>query len=170
MRKTVTDILAVLFVIVALGVFLCYLCDSFFPPVFSAPDDVARKPLAIADEVDALADMKRIPAPALFLPCEIINARDGDSVSVTVSMTVDVRLLDCWAPELKDQGGIESRDHLRSLAPEGARGVLCVPLHDTLSKSFSFGRILGRIRLPNGDLSDRQVQAGHATKTKTPDK
>ncbi len=104
-----------------------------------------------------------LPAPRITLPCRIVSCHDGDTVTVEAVVAMNVRLLDCWAPELKDPGGTASRDALREVAVPGARGVVSVPLGDNLSKSLTLGRVLGKVSLEKvGDLSERQVKMGHA--------
>jgi len=41
------------------------------------------------------------PKPELSVPCKITEVYDGDTVTVEVTLTARVRLLDCWAPELE---------------------------------------------------------------------
>ncbi len=104
-----------------------------------------------------------LPSPMLQLPCRIMDTHDGDTLTVEIVTVVNVRLRDCWAPELSQVGGPESRDHLKELAKVGSRGVITVPLSDNLSKSWTFGRLLGNVAVEGvGDLSESQVKAGHA--------
>ena len=104
-------------------------------------------------------------APCLTVPCRVVEVYDGDTVTVEVTIRARVRLTDCWAPELHEPGGIASKEYLQRLA-EGKRGLLAVPLHERLDKSFSFGRLLGKVQVGGGDCSAAQVAAGHATATK----
>ena len=54
--------------------------------------------------------------PALWR-CRVVDVHDGDTVTVIVDRGVDetaqwdVRLKDVWAPELRQDGGRECRDH-----------------------------------------------------------
>lgn len=105
-----------------------------------------------------------LPPPLVQLPCRIVDTHDGDTLTVEIVTVVNVRLRDCWAPELSQPGGVGSREHLRQLAKAGSRGVITVPLSDNLSKSWTFGRLLGNVAVEGvGDLSEAQVKAGHAT-------
>ena len=111
------------------------------------------------------------PAPALHVPCEVVEVYDGDTLTVRISLDVRVRLLDCWAPELKGEQrehGERSRNALRGMLPVGSRGVLSVPFGeaDRLDDVLTFGRVLGRIWTDDGDVSRRLRDAGAAFETK----
>jgi endonuclease YncB( thermonuclease family) len=106
--------------------------------------------------------------PAIVVPCKIVDIHDGDTLTVDVTFRVNVRLLDCWAPEVtgdERDSGLMSKAKLESLAASKA-GLLTVPLGDSLGKSLTFGRVLARISVDGKDLSDSMVAAGAATKTK----
>lgn len=105
-----------------------------------------------------------LPQPMVQLPCRILSVHDGDTLTVEVVTVVNVRLLDCWAPELSQAGGTAARDNLKELAKVGTKGVITVPLHDNFSKSWTFGRLLGSVSVEGGgDLAKAQRGAGHAT-------
>lgn len=106
------------------------------------------------------------PSPGLTARCRVIEVYDGDTVTVEMRIPVRVRLLDCWAPELREDGGEESREHLDWIA--GLEdGMLWVPWGDARRAGdvWSFNRILGHVWIDGSDesLSERQVLAGHAT-------
>lgn len=109
------------------------------------------------------------PALAISVPCEVIRARDGDSITVRVTLTTNVRLLENWSPELRDPGGIEARDRLRELTA-GRKGTLTIPLDgkSRLGQIFSFGRLLAHVQMDGHDktLSALMVEEGHATTTR----
>lgn len=117
------------------------------------------------------------PKPTINLPCRVVEVYDGDTVTVRVTMDVRVRLLDCWALEVKTrdktekQRGFESKQRMKELA-DGRHGLLVVPLSgvDRLDDVFTFGRILGRIYIEGNpdDVSSIMVRDGYATKTKQP--
>ena len=114
------------------------------------------------------------PKPTLNLPCEIVEVYDGDTITVQVKINIRVRLLDCWAHEVKTKDkvskakGLASRDHLRGIAPVGSKGLLIVPLGGVtrLDDIFTMGRILAHVTVDGRSLSQQQVDAGHAWKTK----
>lgn len=99
--------------------------------------------------------------PSLNLPCKVVSVHDGDTLTAEITLKVNVRLVDCWAPELRDKNGLESKAKLEELTL-GKEGVLHVPLDDNLSKSFSFGRILGKLYIKDLDINEEMVRSGHA--------
>lgn len=107
------------------------------------------------------------PPAGIVSPCTITEVYDGDTITVELRLPLRVRLLDCWAPELRDEGGRESRDHLRNLAV-GKRGVMYVPFGERFGDSLSFGRVLGHVWIDGQDesLSALQVTGGHATQSR----
>lgn len=113
--------------------------------------------------------------PSISLPCKIVGITDGDTVVVEVSTRFPVRLLDCWAPEKHETEhprekplGLKAKAAMEALAT-GKTGLLTVPLpgpDESLGKVMTLGRILGYVRIEAGDLSDLQVKAGQAYRTK----
>ncbi len=113
------------------------------------------------------------PRSQISVPCEVVEVYDGDTMTVRVSMDMRIRLLDCWAPEVKtkDQAekvkGIAAREHLLKLAPVGSKAQLTIPLDgDRLDDILTLGRVLGRVSVDGRDLSEQQVKAGHAKVSK----
>lgn len=134
------------------------------------------------------------PRAGLVLPCEIVGWHDGDTGTVRVTIDVQVRLLDCWAPEIKGralrdderklspekqteilgqiarekQRGVESLKSVSQIAPVGSRGQLEIPLAgvERSDEVFTMGRVLGRVWVGGKDVSELQVSSGHATKEK----
>lgn len=113
------------------------------------------------------------PLHGLSAACRIVDVHDGDTVTVEITRRVRVRLLDCWAPEVtgaEKPQGIKSRDALRAIALLKS-ATLYVPTegNDELGDVMTFDRVLGHVWLesdPSQSLSERQVRAGFATKTK----
>lgn len=109
------------------------------------------------------------PAPGWTTSCRVVSVHDGDTLTVEVSRRLQVRLLDCWAPELRDEGGPESGQHLRRLA-DGKKATLHIPAAKNGEewRLLTFGRVLGHVWLEGDEcsLSEHQVKAGKATKTK----
>ena len=98
---------------------------------------------------------------------------DGDTFTATVQVRVRVRLLDCWAPEVRGEDkarGIVSRDALRKMIANGdGKVTIFVPTTERLSDSFSFGRVLGHAwssDYSKKPLSLRMVEGGFAKETK----
>jgi endonuclease YncB( thermonuclease family) len=121
--------------------------------------------LVAAVHIGSSLQVDRQPAPQLALPCRVLRVHDGDTVTVQVQMNVSVRLLDCWAPELREAGGQQAKAKLQTIA-EGRDALLIVPLGKSLSDSLSFGRVLARLLVEGQDASQAMVQAGFAAKTK----
>lgn len=109
------------------------------------------------------------PPLALCVPATIVKVHDGDTATeVTLQVTVQVRYLNCWAPELKDKGGVAARDSAKRA--EGMHGRLFIPIGNAnnLSDLLTFGRVLGEF-WPDGakeSESQRQVRLKHASTTK----
>lgn len=142
-----------------LAMMLAVVCCSFAS--YGAPPDPAQGP----------------PEPGIAVRVIIADVYDGDTVTVTWTQTARVRLLDCWAPEVRttDAGeklaGEAARDFLHDLAA-GKSGVLHIPTAGArrIDDVLTMGRVLGNIWL-DGDplsLSEHMRDAGLATKEKEP--
>ena len=107
------------------------------------------------------------PMPAITVPCMIISAHDGDTICAEIRVRMNIRLLDVWAPELKEPRGPAARDRLKQLA-SGKPGTLKIPLSgkDNLADLFTFGRLLGTVWVDGQDVGAVLVEEGLATKTK----
>lgn len=105
---------------------------------------------------------------------KIVQVYDGDTVVVEIRKRVRVRLLDCWAPEIRTKDkdekkkGYESKGHLTNILPDGSDAVLHIPGSVDIGRSLTFGRFLGHIwaDVEGEHVSAQQVAAGHATETK----
>lgn len=111
--------------------------------------------------------VKALPALGVSLPARVVDVHDGDTLTVRVTFCADIRLLDCWARELKEPGGSQARDALVELA-NGKSCVLTVPFEGakTIGDVLTFGRVLGRVRIDGVDASEWMVQNGFAGRTK----
>ena len=112
------------------------------------------------------------PAAGWTTPARLVRVIDGATVEVAVERRFVVRLLDCWAPEVRPRdrtenlAGLESRDNLVDLIGDEPL-LLHVPAESPeFDERFSFGRVLGRLYTAAGELAALQVTAGHATTTK----
>lgn len=104
----------------------------------------------------------------ITIPARVLSVRDGDTLKVECRLIMDVRLLDCWAPEItgpEKESGIKSKLNLKQMA-EGKSAVLFVPWNGEIGKMTSLGRVLGRVIVNGKDMSAEQVQSGNATATK----
>ena len=105
---------------------------------------------------------------------KIVEVYDGDTVVVEIRKRVRVRLLDCWAPEIRTkdkdekQKGYDSKEHLQTILPDGSDAILHIPGSVDIGRSLTFGRFLGHLWADAEDenVSVQQVEAGHATETK----
>lgn len=115
------------------------------------------------------------PPSGVMRQCRVVEVYDGDTVTVEIVTRARVRLLDCWTAEIRGTDGEEkvaglaARDHLKAMA-EGAEGEIFIPLRgaDRLDDVLTMGRVLGAVWIGDDDrsLSERQVEAGHASRTK----
>ena len=107
------------------------------------------------------------PNPALTIPCRVVSAHDGDTVSVEIRVKANVRILDCWSPELSQPGGREAAARMQRLAV-GKDGLLEIPLDraDNLADVLTLGRVLGRVWVDGRDVGAVMVAEGFATREK----
>lgn len=101
----------------------------------------------------------------LVVPGFVESVHDGDTLTVAITMRVDVRLINCWAPELKEPRGKEAGDALRHFAA-AKPCIVTVPVGRKLGDSMSFGRVVGQVEVEGQDLSEWMVGRGLATKHK----
>lgn len=134
----------------------------------------ALKRLQVEQTPQQPISVTEMPQPAITSRIRVVDVYDGDTVTVELVRRARVRLLDCWAPEIRTriatekQRGLQARDYLKSLA-EGKAGVIQIPTDqaDRIGDVTSMGRILGNIWVEGvGNLSTAMVSAGHATHTK----
>lgn len=123
----------------------------------------------------------QIPPTGWTVKGKIVNVVDGDTVDISVTTIVRVRLIDCWCPESKidkrlpeekrraeKQAGIAAKKHLEELAL-GKEVVLHVPVKSAeLKDVLTMNRVLGSVWLDGDDksLNQIQVETGHATREK----
>ena len=106
--------------------------------------------------------------------CKVVQVYDGDTVVVEIRKRVRVRLLDCWAPEVRTKDAAEkkrgnaSKANLQALLPEGSDAILHIPGSVDIGRSLTFGRFLGHMwsDAEDDNVSVQQVAAGHATEMK----
>ena len=118
------------------------------------------------------------PEQNLTTKAVVKEVYDGDTVVVTIQKDFRVRMLDCWAPEIKTRNpeekkrGEESRNFLKSLVNIDDEVIVEIPMTDRFQDSFTFGRVLAYLwKDIDGDgklddVSDVMIQKGFATKTK----
>lgn len=142
--------------------------------------ELPQAPAARIEPADPFSDgVAAPPSPGLVIDAIVVEVYDGDTITVEPLLPeMRVRLLDCWAPEIRTRDdsekvrGYESRDNLRRLLPNASRIRLHVPTTDRLQDSLTFGRVLGRAWRDvdqDGvldDVSALQVTGGFATQHK----
>lgn len=101
----------------------------------------------------------------LVVPGFVESVHDGDTLTVAITMRVDIRLINCWAPELNQPRGKEAGDELRKFAASKPC-IVTVPVGRKLGDSMSFGRVVGQVEVEGQDLSEWMVGRGLATKHK----
>lgn len=106
--------------------------------------------------------------------CVVVDVYDGDTVVVDVTRRLRVRLLDCWAAEIRGgtakqkEKGRQARDQLEKFIADARAVVLHIPAEDNDAQDWmSMGRVLGRLFVDGKDVSVEMVDSGHATATKS---
>ncbi len=115
---------------------------------------------------------------SLTIHGKIKDVHDGDTITVSLTKEFKVRLLDCWAAELKDEDVQErikaqkAKDFLSSMLKIDDEVSVEIPIYDSLEKSLTFGRVLAYVwKDLDGDghkenISEEMVEHNHATKHK----
>lgn len=117
--------------------------------------------------------MSEHPRVGWGTPCHVTGVIDGDTVEVTIVRRLRVRLLDCWAPESRTLDphekvlGLASKESMKSIAGD-RDATLFVPTHgESLQEIMTLGRVLGEVWIDGRNISEVQVERGHATATKS---
>ena len=123
------------------------------------------------------------PPKGITTDVKVVRVIDGDTVDVSITRTIRVRLLDCYAPETRTKDskekvrGYESKKYLYDMltqvfyndraARKQKQVTLFMPADDKgeLKDNFTFSRVLGRLFVNGEDVSELMVEAGKATKT-----
>lgn len=114
------------------------------------------------------------PPPSLTLRGTLEEVYDGDTVTVSFTVKARIRMLDCWAPEVRTRSlsekaqGLAAKRHLQSLVTTGTPVRVEIPLDGTtrLDDLFTMGRVLGTVWVGPTNLSAAMVASGHATAKK----
>lgn len=121
---------------------------------------VAKQPEAITANHPEFPESSKLVVPGF-----VESVHDGDTLTVAITMRVDVRLINCWAPELNQPRGKEAGDALRQFAA-AKPCIVTVPVGRKLGDSMTFGRVLGQVEVEGQDLSEWMVGRGLATRTR----
>src|SRR4051812_29044309 len=102
--------------------------------------------------------MPQKPALGVCLEASVLDAHDGDTVTVEIKIKTQVRYLACWAPELKEPGGPEAATRAKEAI--GKHGRIYIPIDGarTVADLLTFGRVLGEIWLDGEMESESQKQ------------
>ena len=128
--------------------------------------------------------MSAAPKPGWVTKAKVVRVIDGDTFEVEVRRVLEIRLLDCWAPESRldprvpddkrsaeKKKGLASKRMLQGLTPVGAEVTVYVPTVEGghIEDVFTMGRVLAYAwvdTIPDQSLSEMQVASGHATLSK----
>ena len=111
----------------------------------------------------------------IIAPARVVSVHDGDTVTVELRVQTNIRLIDCWAPEItgnQKPQGLKSKEFLQTLLVNGDNITVEVPFKENFSKSLTLSRILARIYKDvdgdglNDDVSKLMVNGGFAKEKK----
>lgn len=102
--------------------------------------------------------------------CKIVNIVDGDTIDVDISLGFDVWLFnkrirlanidtpECRTKDLEEKKyGLLAKDYVSNLLPIGSTHILI----SIIDKNEKFGRILGKIKLPDGNIINELLISKH---------
>lgn len=115
---------------------------------------------------------------SIQVPAKVVSVYDGDTITVEFKIKANVRLLECWAPEIKTKNqeekdkGLASKKYLEKLLQANDEIMVEIPFDGNISNSISLSRVLANIYKDvdsdgiNDNISTIMVDQGYATKTK----
>lgn len=115
---------------------------------------------------------------SIQVPAKVVSVYDGDTITVEFKIKANVRLLECWAPEIKTKNqeekdkGLASKKYLEKLLQVNDEIMVEIPFDGNISNSISLSRVLANIYKDvdsdgiNDNISTIMVDQGYATKTK----
>lgn len=114
------------------------------------------------------------PPIGLTSKAVVTNIVDGDTIDVEVRRTIRIRLLDCWAPEVRGPEkpkGLKAEAHLSTLLNAcGRKVIIHIPasVDGEIQDAITMGRLLGHVWPEDGgdSLSIQMVRDGFACKVK----
>lgn len=162
------DIINIVIFMIMVAAMLTLVFSVFFPKPVSQPKS--------SDYTEVVFGSTPEQAPfRLTTPARIVSIHDGDTVTVELRVQTNIRLLDCWAPEItgvEKPKGLKSKEFLETLVHPGDEVVVDIPFQENFSKSLTLSRILARIYRDvddNGskeDVSELMVKNGFAKEKK----
>ena len=118
------------------------------------------------------------PSPSVTTQATIKEVYDGDTVVVVFNKEARIRMLDCWAKEIRTtdpiekEEGLKAKKFLQSMLQKGDEVLVQIPTTHRLQDSMTFGRLLAYLwKDVDGDgkmenLSEEMVKQGYATQEK----
>jgi endonuclease YncB( thermonuclease family) len=97
------------------------------------------------------------PEIGYTVPVTVSRVIDGDTVEVSIEKKINVRLLDCYMPEVKGASkelGLLAKEYMIRCIENSKEVLLHIPGEDNISHDFTFSRVLGRIYVDGKDLSE----------------
>jgi len=103
----------------------------------------------------------KCPLPGIVIDnCRIARVIDADTIELSVTRKVRVRLAGCWAPETRRTNhpsekdlGLLAKDRFQAIAHVGDKCLLQVATDgdDDIGDGLTFGRVVGRVWLDGSD-------------------
>ena len=91
----------------------------------------------------------------------VVDVHDGDTLRLRWSMRdfdFPVRFTNIAAPEISEEGGLESRDWLQSFVLGSDVDIII----DPNNRVEKWGRLLGRVVVHGVDVGEESIRAGHS--------
>lgn len=117
--------------------------------------------------------MRTIPPLGITARAIVDRVIDGDTVVVSLTLPVTVRIKDLWSPEVtgpEREQGLDAKAYMEDLLEEEDRVILQIESEDarSLADVFTFGRVIGTIWRAKDERSvaDLMSEAGHGTREK----
>jgi endonuclease YncB( thermonuclease family) len=103
------------------------------------------------------------PQPAIITQAFVVANHDGDTVTVEIRRRFSVRIRGIDTPELKEKGGKEARDFVKSELPVNKEVTVVIPTNNPLNLMDvnSFGRIVGDVWYDGKNLKEELEKNGH---------
>ena len=107
---------------------------------------------------------KECPPVGSCYPVIVTGVRDGDTVDVTILVTMGLRLKDIQAPELRMEGGREAKEALEDMIRFGDDFKAFIPhVGSHVLRGLSFDRLVGYLFDKEGNnIGQKLVEAGFA--------
>lgn len=112
------------------------------------------------------------------IPAKVVSIYDGDTITVEFTIKANIRLKDCWTPEIRSkdkterEAAIAAKKKLESLIKPGDTVTVEIPYEENFSGNLTLSRILAIIyKDVDGDgvpdnLSKEMVKSGLAKEKK----